>query len=72
MRLPAQGSPFSALLRRPNFSQPDPMELFRKQMELVDSMGKANDPEYKQEQQRIKKIAAARKTETTASSPFRE
>jgi conjugative transposon TraM protein len=37
------------------FSQPDPMELFRKQMELVDSMGKANDPEYKQEQQRIKK-----------------
>jgi len=31
------------------------MELFRKQMELVDSMGKANDPEYKQEQQRIKK-----------------
>lgn len=28
-------------------TEPDPMELFRKQVELVDSMGKANDPEAK-------------------------
>jgi conjugative transposon TraM protein len=37
--------------------QPDPMELFRQQMELLDSMGKANDPEYRAEQQRIKQEA---------------
>ncbi|MFD2966272.1 conjugative transposon protein TraM [Sphingobacterium bambusae] len=30
----------------------DPMDLFRKQMALVDSMGKANDPDYQAEQQR--------------------
>ena len=35
--------------------QPDPMALFRQQMELLDSMGKANDPEYKAEQDRLKK-----------------
>ncbi|WP_169715125.1 conjugative transposon protein TraM [Sphingobacterium cellulitidis] len=33
--------------------QPDPMALFRQQMELIDSMGKANDPDYKAEQQRL-------------------
>lgn len=32
--------------------EPDAIELFRKQMELIDSMGKANDPEYQQEQQK--------------------
>lgn len=35
--------------------QPDPMALFRQQMELLDSMGKANDPDYKAEQDRLKK-----------------
>jgi len=30
--------------------QPDAMELFRQQMQLIDSMGKANDPSYKAEQ----------------------
>lgn len=34
--------------------QPDPMALFRQQMELLDSMGKANDPDYKAEQDRLK------------------
>lgn len=29
----------------------DPMELFRQQMALVDSIGKANDPDYKEKQQ---------------------
>lgn len=42
-------------------SQPDPMELFRRQMELVDSMGKANDPEYKAEQQRLKQAERKKK-----------
>ncbi|MGO3108130.1 conjugative transposon protein TraM [Sphingobacterium sp. JB170] len=36
--------------------QPDPMALFRQQMELLDSMGKANDPEYRAEQQRLKQV----------------
>ncbi|MHB1179152.1 MAG: conjugative transposon protein TraM [Daejeonella sp.] len=31
--------------------QTDPMQLFRQQMALVDSMGKANDPDYKENQQ---------------------
>src|SRR5690606_25257119 len=34
--------------------QPDPMALFRQQMALLDSMGKANDPDYKAEQDRLK------------------
>ncbi|MGJ1261119.1 conjugative transposon protein TraM [Sphingobacterium spiritivorum] len=34
--------------------QPDPIALFRQQMELLDSMGKANDPEYRAEQDRLK------------------
>lgn len=53
--LAAARQPVQRSTPQAQFSQPDPMELFRKQMELVDSMGKANDPEYKQEQQRIKK-----------------
>lgn len=39
---------------RPQPTQPDPMELFKQQMALLDSMGKANDPEYREEQERIK------------------
>jgi conjugative transposon TraM protein len=53
--LAAARAPVQRSAPQTQFTQPDPMELFRKQMELVDSMGKANDPEYKQEQQRIKK-----------------
>ncbi len=34
--------------------EPDAMELFRQQMALIDSMSKANDPEYKTELQRFK------------------
>lgn len=41
--------------------QPDPMELFRRQMELVDSMGKANDPEYRAEQERLRQAELAQK-----------
>lgn len=41
--------------------QPDPMELFRRQMELVDSMGKANDPEYRAEQERLRQADLAQK-----------
>ncbi|MBB5440649.1 conjugative transposon TraM protein [Pedobacter sp. AK017] len=36
--------------------QADPMEIFRKQMAIVDSMGKANDPDYKAEKQRLKQL----------------
>lgn len=43
--------PYHQVVSVPQKKEPDPMELFRKQMELVDSMGKANDPEYKQQQQ---------------------
>src|SRR5690606_1461 len=35
-------------------AQQDPMALFRQQMELLDSMGRANDPEYRAEQQRLR------------------
>ncbi|MEN5057131.1 conjugative transposon protein TraM [Sphingobacterium kitahiroshimense] len=41
--------------------QPDPMELFRRQMELVDSIGKANDPEYRAEQERLRQAEQAKK-----------
>ncbi|MEI2273603.1 conjugative transposon protein TraM [Sphingobacterium sp. ML3W] len=43
--------PYHRVVTDPQKRDPDPMELFRKQMELVDSMGKANDPDYKQQQQ---------------------
>lgn len=49
-------------------TQPDPMELFRKQMELVDSLGKANDPEYRAEQERLRQaelLETERKQQTT-------
>lgn len=36
---------------------PDPMELFRKQMEVIDSMGKANDPDYQEKQNKIELAA---------------
>ncbi|MCA5006153.1 conjugative transposon protein TraM [Sphingobacterium bovistauri] len=32
--------------------EPDAMELFRQQMAVIDSIGKANDPDYKEEQNR--------------------
>ncbi len=35
-------------------AQQDPMELFRQQMELLDSMGRANDPEYRAEQEKLR------------------
>lgn len=39
--------------------QTDPMKIFREQMTLIDSLGKANDPDYKAEQARNKAIAIA-------------
>jgi conjugative transposon TraM protein len=41
--------------------QTDPMKIFREQMSLIDSMGKANDPDYKAEQAREKAMAQAEK-----------
>lgn len=41
--------------------QTDPMKIFREQMSLIDSMGKANDPDYKAEQAREKALALAEK-----------
>lgn len=41
--------------------QTDPMKIFREQMSLIDSMGKANDPDYKAEQAREKAMALAEK-----------
>ncbi|WP_199120310.1 conjugative transposon protein TraM [Pedobacter sp. ASV28] len=40
-------------------AQTDPMKIFREQMALIDSMGKANDPEYKAEQEKNKAMALA-------------
>lgn len=40
-------------------TQTDPMKIFREQMSLIDSMGKANDPDYKSEQAREKAMALA-------------
>ncbi|QGN22520.1 conjugative transposon protein TraM [Elizabethkingia anophelis] len=37
-----------------NPAQPDPMALFRQQMELLDSMGRANDPEYRAEKEKLR------------------
>ena len=39
--------------------QNDPMKIFREQMSLIDSMGKANDPDYKAEQAREKAMTLA-------------
>src|SRR5690606_17635018 len=53
--LAAVGQPSSQEPGTPDRAdQPDPMELFRQQMEMVDSMAKANDPEYRAEQERIR------------------
>lgn len=53
--LAAVGQPSSQKPGTPvRADQPDPMELFRQQMEMVDSMAKANDPEYRAEQERIR------------------
>lgn len=41
--------------------QTDPMKIFREQMSLIDSMGKANDPDYKAELAREKAMALAEK-----------
>jgi conjugative transposon TraM protein len=41
--------------------QTDPMKIFREQMSLIDSMGKANDPDYKAERAREKAMALAEK-----------
>lgn len=41
--------------------QTDPMTIFREQMSLIDSMGKANDPDYKAGQAREKAMALAEK-----------
>lgn len=41
--------------------QTDPMKIFREQMSLIDSMGKANDPDYKAGQAREKALALAEK-----------
>ncbi|MGJ1363234.1 conjugative transposon protein TraM [Sphingobacterium spiritivorum] len=35
-------------------AQQDPMVLFRQQMELLDSMGRANDPQYRAEQEKLR------------------
>ncbi|MFD2964383.1 MULTISPECIES: conjugative transposon protein TraM [Olivibacter] len=40
-------------------AQTDPMKIFREQMALIDSMGKANDPDYKAEQAREKAMVLA-------------
>ncbi|OOG19648.1 hypothetical protein BWD42_06975 [Sphingobacterium sp. CZ-UAM] len=53
--------PYHQIVTGSQKPQPDPMELFRKQMELVDSMGKANDPEYKQQQLQLEKSRALEK-----------
>lgn len=42
-------------------AQTDPMKIFREQMSLIDSMGKANDPDYRSEQAREKAMALAEK-----------
>lgn len=49
----------SRTVQSPNTGQTDPMKVFREQMTLIDSLGKANDPEYKAEQARNKAIAMA-------------
>lgn len=46
-------------------SNTDPMELFRKQMLLVDSMGKVNDPDYQADLARQKAIELAEKEAKT-------
>ncbi|MGE6221182.1 conjugative transposon protein TraM [Nubsella zeaxanthinifaciens] len=40
-------------------AQVDPMKMFREQMSLIDSMGKANDPDYKAQQERNRAIERA-------------
>lgn len=40
-------------------AQVNPMKMFREQMSLIDSMGKANDPDYKAQQERNRAIERA-------------
>jgi len=40
-------------------AEADPMKVFREQMSLIDSMGKANDPDYKAQQEREKVLGLA-------------
>lgn len=40
-------------------AQVDPMKMFREQMSLIDSMGKANDPDYRAQQERNRAIERA-------------
>ncbi|RZJ92811.1 MAG: conjugative transposon protein TraM [Chryseobacterium sp.] len=40
-------------------AETDPMKVFREQMSLIDSMGKANDPDYKAQQAREKAMVLA-------------
>lgn len=55
---------------KPQEEQADPMELFRKQMVLVDSMSKANDPAYQAELRRKKqKEEAGRRAENAVALP---
>ena len=47
-------TPPASVPRQQSPAQTDPMQLFRQQMALVDSIGKANDPDYKSDQQQKK------------------
>jgi len=49
--LSKMNSSSTAPVQKPAVNQPDPMQLFRQQMALVDSIGKANDPDFKAERE---------------------
>lgn len=54
-----QPVPNTSAKNRP--AEADPMKVFREQMSLIDSMGKANDPSYQADQAREKAMALAEK-----------
>jgi conjugative transposon TraM protein len=50
-------------------SERDPMEVFKKQMSYMDSMGKANDPEYQAELKRKEKLKPAQAAKVVDVQP---
>jgi len=60
MRLKENSRPNSSNQQKLN-TEPDPITVFRQQMALIDSMGKANDPDFKAEQSRQRQIELAEK-----------
>lgn len=53
----------------PSSGNTDPMQLFRQQMALIDSIGKSHDPAYQAEQQRKQQLGAEKQVKSINNLP---